>query len=678
MAGDTAQGGTAAMTSGDTLMRYIVVYHGSCANYLPFTLQNTNANPVQSPLTYNLVLDSAGFATTQYSFVTPTSGAIPPGGSVTPVLQFCPSSIAFGVQEARLRVTTSDGDSRVYTLRAQAGAPQIEFTINGSEVNSGTPLFNQVVTCVGTEAYSLPLTLRNIGIGDVTVNDLDIYEVDSTYQQGTPLMPLRRDSRMRLIPASEYVLSLTPGQAPITANPQPAFPITLGNGAEQTYYLTFVGSRPGRRFVRAFFRTTGENFIGTDTTFYNNTSIMPTRVLGLMTFDLIANSFGATLAADSTGLRLTPLVFPSVRVGESAVASFQVANSGACDLRIDAQQLRIYSGDVNEFKIESAFANRSRDAEGDFVLRRFEKDTITIRFTPSRSGTRMATLRFVTNDSTVIIPGVTERGVMLLDIQGRGQAGLDPRDLVLAPVVVGSSSHGVAKLENSSTATVDITYIGFEGDDAAEFFPGSAPAWPAIPARVAPGSTLELGVTLTPTGAAGGRRTRLIVVSATNDTFRVNIRGEAGTTQLIVSPTSLFEDVTIPVGSTVIRTVKIANDGNFPLRIQRPVLTGPDAANYQLADMNTLEIAGGWSEELRVTFAPSTQGQSSAQIEITPVGGGAPQIVTLGGTALRIRKDVDPNSQRIGTINPEKEIQAGSSNSDDDVSTTRTGTSSIR
>lgn len=654
--GNISQGGTSSMASGDTLFAATEQFHGSCSDFTPFSMSNTNLSPSATPLDYDLVLDSAGFPTTNYSFVGPSSGALAPGATITPTIRFCPAPTAFGVQEARLRMTTTDGEVRVFLLRAIAGAPQGRFALNGVDIIPGSAVFNQINTCVGVEAVTQPLTVENIGTGDLVINELKLYRVDTAYRQGPPQM--LRDAQGRLVPAFGYILSDQPGTYPITANTQSTFPIIIPDGQTRTFYITYVGQAPGRGFARAFFRTTAENFTGVDT----NQSNPATNTVGLLSFDFIARSVGAKLASDSSGTLLRPLNFPSVRIKDTMMRSVVVYNDGACDLRISKTHLRLFSGDVNEFKIMSAFANTNVDATtDDYVFAPGQSDSIVIRFIPSRSGTRMVTLRLRTNDSTILIPGIGERGAYLLDVQGQGKAGLDPRDLVLPPVLIGSSSTGIAVLENSSTSPVEVSNIFFAGGDAAEFSEATSTPWPARPAIVLPGSKLNLGVRLTPVGIAGDRRTQLNVVTTSNDTFRVNVRGEAGTQELVVSPRSLFDDVFIPVGATARRTIMISNNGTLPIRLASPVLSGPDSANYRMGSLPRLDLAPGATEYLEVTYVPTISGQSSGEIAISAVGG-TPMVVTLNGTALRIRKNDDASTQVMTGRNP-ADVNGGAASS---------------
>jgi hypothetical protein len=226
---------------------------------------------------------------------------------------------------------------------------------------------------------------------------------------------------------------------------------------------------------------------------------------------------------------------------------------------------------------------------------------------------------------------------------------------VLNPVVIGGFAIGIARGENTSLTAVDIARIYFEGLDSAEFLADAIAGWPTLPTRVVPGQVLPLGVRLTPASGSqpGVRRTTLVIVTTTGDTLRIRVRGEAGVQQLVVTPTSLFEDVNIPVGSLARRLVTITNNGTLPVRLTSVTITGPDSINYRMGPLPRRDLDPGQSEFLEITFAPVLTGQSSAQLEIAHTGGPT-EVVQLGGVANRVRRDpVDPvGDTRINDVLP--------------------------
>jgi hypothetical protein len=635
--GNVAQGGTTNLASGDTLLGNVSIIRGTSTTRTPLTITNTNTDPAapNAVVTFELI-DPTG----QYSIST-TSASLAANQSVTPTITF--NAINTSAQEAQL-IVTNGCDRRTFLLRAFSAAPGGLLFGGGVALDSTSALFNAQPSCVGSETNILPITVTNTGTGDFFLSSVVFYRTDTLYQQGTGPFALLRDAQGNPIVSNDYMLMLQPGTAPLTAEQALALPFVVPQGQSRTIYAVFVGTEPGRRYARAFISSNGTNV--------NATDVNGNLVNGLFRFDLVARAVGAQLAGTADGRRIRPLVMPSTWVDDTSTATLRVINSGACDLLIRRDKLRIFSGDVNEFAILSVFptipvdaaTNNYRFAPGDTGL-------ITIRFTPSRSGTRMATLLMLTNDSTLMLPGIQERGAYYVDIHGFGRAGLDAKELVLSPVLVGGTVSGVATLENSSTAMVEVREMSIVGQDAAEFSQSTAQPWPAPPVRVLPGGRLELGVTLSPTGAAGMRRAIVRVVTSTNDTIDVPVRGEAGTTQLLVTPTSLFDNVEIQIGQYNRQTVAISNVGTFPVRLQTPRIVGPDSLNYLIGTLPRLDLAPGQTEYLEITFMPLTQGVSSATLEI-PSNIGT-QMVMLGGMSPSANGD-DDNSGNVRDNDPSR------------------------
>ncbi|MBC8144166.1 MAG: choice-of-anchor D domain-containing protein [bacterium] len=287
---------------------------------------------------------------------------------------------------------------------------------------------------------------------------------------------------------------------------------------------------------------------------------------------------------------------------------------------------------------------------GDAMLAPDATGSITVRFKPQRNGSRRATIWMQTNDSSKTIDGVSERGAYYVDLHGWGRAGLDVQNVVLPPVLIGGTVGGKATLINSSTAAVDIRKITIVGPDAIQFRASTTKPWPALPTRVLPGSNLDLEVDFLPRGAPGLRRALIEVITTTNDTINVSIRGEAGTLELTVSPSSLFDDVSVLPGGYVRRTVSITNTGTFPIRLQKPRVVGLDSANYSLGALPRLLLSPGQTEYLEVTFRPLAQGVSSATLEI--LSNVATQTVALGGEALYANDGEVDRTDRVNDGDP--------------------------
>jgi hypothetical protein len=573
---------------------------------------------------------SIGLATSEESFISVTPGMGSPLSDPTISTSVANDTIDLMSDENRLPEGT------VYRFTPVVMAM---FTSDGSPVGPGSALFAVTQSCVGDAVASIPVTVTNNGVFDLTLSDLDLFAVDSIDVQGQRV--LRRDAQGRPVAAIDYVVTDQPGIAPVGANTPTSFPMTLAAGETRTFYVTFVGQYPGRRLARLFLRTNANTFSSADTTNVSPAVMTP----GLLAVDLVGEAVGSSLARNLEGQRLKTIVFPDTRAGDTTIRSYTIVNAGACDLRINRRRMRIFSGDVNEYRLLSVFPGVSVDAvRDDYVIAPGDSGTLTVAFMPVRSGTRLATIFMQTNDSTLGIPGITERGSFYLDLHGRGRAGLDFRDLTLRPVVIGGFTNGVVELENSSITSVDIATITFSGGDSAEFAEDAIAGWPTLPSRIIPGQKLSLGVRLTPAAgsSAGMRRTTMVITTTSGEVLRIPIRGEAGTQTLVVSPTSLFDDVVTVVGSSIRRTVMIANTGTLPVRLTKVMITGADSTNYRMGLLPRMDLDPGQTEFLEITFAPTANGQSSAQLEVWSNAGPA-QVVGLGGTALRVRRD--PNEQ---------------------------------
>jgi hypothetical protein len=631
--GDLSQGGTAQMNDGDALLVGKRVDRHMVGTFQPFTVRNVNNNPAASPASIAVsIADTSG----QYSLVGPTGAQLLAGESFTPQIRFEAKGV--NVQPATLTVAY-DGETRTFLLSATSVAPGGIFTVNSVRLGPGVGLYTNYFSCVGEAANTQPLVVTNVGIGDYTITGIDFYRTDTTYAQGRPGYPLVRDRFGNLIPQDDYFISAQPGIAPVSANPALQLPITIPEGESRTLYITYVGQEPGKRFARAYIRTNGENAADLDEG--------GEMVEGLLNFQLFGNAIGGRLAGDQAGRTLEAMTFRETRVGDSVDMTYRMVNTGDCDLRISMEKLVIGTGDVNDFRVLSAFGRTivpDVPMTGQVILPPDSGSSLTVRFKPQRGGSRRATLWIQTNDSTMFVDGVAERGAYYIDLYGTGQAWLDYTDLTLRPAVIGSGvpSTGVVTIVNSSTTTVDIMSIGLTGGNATEFGenPGGG-AWPTSVHTVPAGGKLLLGVQMLPVGAPGPRSTTLRLVTTTGQTINVRISGEAGTQTLSLSPGRLFVGASVVAGEEKRATVIITNTGTLPIRLNTPMITGAFAADYRTGFLPRLIIEPGAVEYLEVTYAPVNPNvTSTATLEISSDAG--TRSVSLEGASVRARR-VDPD-----------------------------------
>ena len=654
--GNIAQGGTATVASGDTLMSNISVQRLGSGNFTPVTVSNFNTNAAAPPAPVTVSInDPSG----QFSISGPATASLGANQSYSPVIRFAPTGVGF--QNATLTIT-ADGETRTFPLKAYATAPGGEFFVAGTKLSPSVPLYSNQFGCVGEVAFTQQLTVLNVGSGDFVINSIDVYKTDTVYGQGAPRYPLMRDRNGNPIRMNDYFITDQPGVAPPSANQRLQLPLSIPQGQSRTLYITYVGQETGKRFGRLMINTNGQNFLGND---INNVS-----TTGLLVVDLFGNGIGGHLSDNLQGGTPKTMVFQPIRVGDSLDATYTLFNTGDCDLRISLAKLSITSGDVQDFRLLTAFGRTIVEGvpmTGDAVLAPAASGTFTVRFKPQRNGSRRATLWMQTNDSTVNVNGVSERGSYYLDLYGVGKAYLDYTNLKLKPAVIGSgvSSVGTIRVVNSSTATVGIQSITLVGGDAAQFAEnGGTGAWPPTPYNVAPGAEMLLGISMTPTGTPGARATTLRIVTTTGETIDIAITGEAGSQALTVSPGRLFVGAAVIAAEEKREMVTISNTGTLPIRILSATISGPAASDYFLGTLPRLVLEPGAVEYLEVTYRPAVSGVTSTAT-LTIVSDAGTQTVSLEGTSLKTR-GVDPTgivTGSDGTGQPEISLNMGSTSS---------------
>ncbi len=653
------QGGTPGIPNGSDLMTSIEQDRGTSMNYTPFVIDNLNQDPASTSTTitytltdpygtYAISLDGNGVPTEGTTVVRETIG---PDGSSQPFITFSPHADGFergtGPQPATLTIEV-DGLRRTYDLNAFGIDRALEIFADGERLlHSERRLFIADISCVGNEALSIPIRLENINREPLTIEGVEFYESESTIRQGTPPYPIALDAFGNPERAIDYFFTDGPGIAPVPVNRKTTFPLELEPGEVRTIYLNYVGQRPGRRYGRLFFRTDAVNLIDTDIEGYLPGSTGDEEEFeGLFTVDLFARSVGGALATAPDGSidRLT-LEFQPIRIGESTTTTTTIYNTGECDLIIAKRAIEIAAGDVEEFEIVSMLAGVSRDADGNWVLAPGASGDIVARFTPRGIGSRVATLKLPTNDSTLIVPGVTQRGVYYVDLFGRGLADLVVEDVELEPTVIdGDPTSGSVVLENVTGELIEIRAVRLVGPavDAGEI---TATGWPSFPMVLNPLSSTELSLDFTPaSGSAPGVREATIEIELeSGEVIEVQVTGRAGTRLLEASPPVLFSGASVAPGETRQALAVLTNTGTFPIQITAVEIQGPGAPDYVFVPLTRTTIAPGGFEFVEITYAPTATGSSDATLLVRSNATSGDAMITLSGSSMGIGGLPDPN-----------------------------------
>lgn len=662
--GETGEGGVVGLPSGADLMTEIDQRRGTSEAYTPITLKNLNKDPRSTKATIRYTLNDP-FGTYAISFdgkgtpragVTTISETIPPSGSSTPVITFAPhagsAERGTGPQPATL-VVQVDQMTRTFDLRGFSVDAALEYFADGERlIPSDRTLFTGSVTCLGEDLTSIPITIDNVNRPEVTITGVDILQTESAIRQGVPTYPLELDPFGNPIDMVDYFITEGPAVAPVPENRMAQFPITIEGGESKTLYLNYVGQRPGRRFARVILRSNAVNTFETDIDGYLPTSTgEETQHEGIFSLQLFGKAVGGELSSRRQGgLEQLALTFDPLRVGENGTTAVTLYNTGECELRIDPKRTALVAGDVTEFEIVDMFAGLTRDSRGNWVIPSGASTTIEARFTPRGTGSRRATMMLATSDSTLYLPGVSERGVYYMDLFGVGEADLVVENVTLDPTIVnGTSTSGTIELRNESGEVIEIAAVRLigQGVDDGEITESTTNPWITFPAPLNPLSSLELGIDFTPDAAIGaGGRTAIIEVELVSGTvITASIHGLAGTRTLAGTPPVLFAGEDVSIGETARAYGVITNTGSFPIQVTDVRITGAAAADYAFTPLARVNISAGGSEFIEVTYVPSTAGGSDATLRVTHNGTNAPVTFTLSGEATTSIGTLDPVSE---------------------------------
>jgi hypothetical protein len=630
-------GGTAQMVAGDTLLAKDTVATGNFVVRTPYTFSLSGAGCSNKAYTMTI----SGPAAADYTFVQSgnqaLSGSLNAGESITPQIKFTPS--IGGRRMATL--TLNDGCSSInYLLYSFGARPELQFRVGNAILDTNSGLFGGQTTCVAESPLTIPIDVINSGGAPVHITGFEMYSVDTAYAQGRPAYPYIRNANGSIAGSNEYYITTQPFVTPTSANPPTVVPINVPVGGT-TIYVTFLPTLPGKRSAQLYIKTDALNLAATDTG----------GVLqqGWLRVGLFARGVGSILSDNSSQGRPHALIFPTVRIGDSADANLIIANSGQCPLRISRKMLDVVTGDVNEFTIVGMPSKTIDPVTNDALIPSGTSDTVKVRFKPLQLGSRRASIRLLTNDSTMYVPGITERGVYYADLFGSGKADLYANDVDFGSALIGGTGvdlvHKGVRLKNTQNGPIIITKVFLDGTDVADFTQETTPQWPKAPIFLNGGDEIDLGIVFGPaTGQPGARTATLKMITANNDTIVSHLSGIAGTRTIVVNPTSV--NFAVSSGKFFRRTVTITNTGTLPLTIKDATIA-PAGTQFSMSPLARKVLDPGQTEYIEITFAPNGGNSETAQLTINSNASNGAGAVTLNGVAYKAHGVINDPSQTV-------------------------------
>ena len=264
---------------------------------------------------------------------------------------------------------------------------------------------------------------------------------------------------------------------------------------------------------------------------------------------------------------------------------------------------------------------------GRVSLRAGQVLSVTARFRPTGgAGDRSDVLRLVTSagESDFSLFGTARASTPWVTSSTRG--------LTLPAYIVGGDQPARSSFTFTNFGAAPATILGY-GAAIAPFVLSGAPK---VGARLAPGASVTIHVTLSTSTPGSYHRTLLMRTDSpsSDQSTLVNLSGAASVAPILAAaPTSLsFGTSAAPVaaGTTGVKSVTVSNTGGSTLRLTSVTATGPFALATPVAP--DLLIPSGESITLDVIYLPSASGHQTGSLVLAATGL-APLSVPLTGTS---------------------------------------------
>jgi hypothetical protein len=329
--------------------------------------------------------------------------------------------------------------------------------------------------------------------------------------------------------------------------------------------------------------------------------------------------------------------FAATSVGGSSTVQIPVKNQSEAGVNVN--EVKIEGADAGDFAIEG------NNCAG-FISPGMGCD-LTLRFTPSATGPRDATLRVAT-DATP--------GDYSTQLSGEGVAAevaFEPGayDFGLVEVHNGSPRTQFT-LRNTGTAAVQLSNLEITGPGANEFSISGSGCWGTM---LMPGNTCWIEVQFN--ANEEGSFAAAVSIGAGATTFQAPLSGRAERPQVTASPSPLAFGPT-SVGSRQVKEVTLTNTGHLPVGFYIALISGGDVANFHLLEESCTSnvfagnghfVEPGESCRAKVAFEPTAAGAKHATLSVFGGGEGALQ-VPIEGTAIAPQLSLTPDSRDFGTV----------------------------
>ncbi|MDZ7265347.1 MAG: choice-of-anchor D domain-containing protein, partial [candidate division KSB1 bacterium] len=276
--------------------------------------------------------------------------------------------------------------------------------------------------------------------------------------------------------------------------------------------------------------------------------------------------------------------FGAVSIGGYSEKTFVVKNEGNASLNVTSTT--ITGANASEFSIISG--------GGSFTLSPSATRNLVVRFTPTTTGSKTASLSISSND-----PDPSENP-LLVSLSGSATVpdiSVDPSSWNYGSVTVGGYQEKTFVVKNDGNANLNVTATTITGANASEFSIQSGGGSFSL----APLATRNLVVRFTP--ASAGSKTATLSISSNDpdeNPFNVSLSGTGTVPDISVTPAS-WDYGAINVGSVADKIFQVKNDGSANLLVTATTLTGTNAAEFSIqSGGGSFTLSPGASQNITV------------------------------------------------------------------------------
>lgn len=381
------------------------------------------------------------------------------------------------------------------------------------------------------------------------------------------------------------VTGITTNDAQFTVSPTSA--TVAAFGGTQDFTVTFVPTASGLQNATLSIAH-NDLVVGSP----SNIPISGTGLQGLVSLGAASHDFGDVLVGTSSGS-----------------TTISVTNTGDASLIVTGVSLS--GANAGDFTVSPS----------SFTLGTSASQDLTIDFTPSATGARAASIDLAHDG-----PG----GSSSIPLSGDG---IQPSislggTLDFGNVVVDATSGNLTvSVSNVGTSALNVSGVALSGANAGDFTVSPTSF------SVANGGSQDLTVSFTP--SATGSRTASIDIThdAPGSPNSVAISGSGVQPAISLGGSLDFGDIVVDATSGNL-TISVSNTGTSALNVTNVSLSGSHAADYSVSP-TTFNVGTGSSQDLTVTFTPSTTGTRTASVDITHDAPGGPSSVSLTGNGIQ-------------------------------------------